>query len=132
MEAIVTEPAKYVLLKVSDRSAFLVGRLIEETDAEIILHFPVVMTIGVDEEDELGVNASKWFPFAEDDVVQIPKESIIAVATPKKNILDYYHRFVQLMPELTDDTLENKVLARSEASVTPVPDSEWIPSSALH
>ena len=127
-----TEPAKYVLLKVSDRSSFLVGRLIEETDAEIILHFPVIMTIGIDDTDELNVNASKWFPFAEDDVVQIPKESIIAVATPKKNILDYYHRFTNAMPDLMDDTLENKVLARSEASVTPVPDSEWLPSSALH
>ncbi|AMQ66028.1 hypothetical protein AAY80_023 [Stenotrophomonas phage vB_SmaS-DLP_6] len=127
-----TEPAKYVLLKVSDRSSFLVGRLIDETDAEIILHFPVIMTIGIDDTDELNVNASKWFPFAEGDVVQIPKESIIAVATPKKNILDYYHRFANAMPDLMDDTLENKVLARSEASVTPVPDSEWIPSSALH
>lgn len=132
MEAIVTEPAKYVLLKVSDRSAFLVGRLVEETDAEIVLHFPVVMTLGLDDEDELNVNASKWFPFADDDIVQIPKESIIAVATPKRNILEFYHRFVNAMPELSDDTLENKVLERGAASVTPVPDSEWLPSSALH
>lgn len=127
-----TEPAKYVLLKVSDRSAFLVGQLIEETDAEIVVQTPVIMTMGIDDQDELYVNASKWFPFAEDDVVQIPKESIVAVATPKKNILDYYVRFINANPELSDDSLENKVLARSEASVTPVPDSEWLPSNALH
>lgn len=108
------EKPKYILLKVSDRSAFLVGQLLEETDNEVVVHFPVVMTIGLNEEDELNINASKWFPFCVDDVVQIPKETIVAVASPKQNVIDYYQKFMAETPGLLDDTLENTVLSRSD------------------
>lgn len=124
------EKPKYILLKVSDRSAFLIGQLLEETENEVVVHFPVVMAIGLDDNDELNVTASKWFPFCVDDVVQIPKETIVAVASPKQNVIDHYQRFMAETPEVQDDTLENEVLGRS---VVPVArESEWMPSSALH
>jgi hypothetical protein len=124
------KPTKYILLKVSDRSAFLIGQLLEETENGVVVHFPVVMAIGLDENDELNVTASKWFPFAVDDVVQIPKETLVAVATPKQNVIDYYHRFMAETPEVQDDSLENAVLGRSV--VPQARESEWMPSSALH
>ena len=121
---------KYILLKVSDRSAFLIGQLLEETESEVVVFFPVVMTMAVDDDDNIGVNASKWFPFAVDDIVQIPKETIIAVAAPKQNIVEHYKKFLSEMVELTDDTLENKVLANS--AHRPEASSEWLPSLSVH
>ncbi len=124
------EKPKYILLKVSDRSAFLIGQLLEETENEVVVHFPVVMAIGLDDNDELNVTASKWFPFCVDDVVQIPKETIVAVASPKQNVIDHYQRFMAETPEVQDDSLENAVLGRSV--VPAARESEWMPSSALH
>lgn len=126
-------PRRFIMLKVGDRSAFLVGQLLEETDSEVVLYFPVVMTMGLDDHDELELNASKWMPFSKDDTVQIPKESLVAVAAPAEHLIDFYLKFLEDCPELRNGSLESKVLARSSVrGASPAAESEYIVSSAVH
>lgn len=125
-----TKP-QYILLKISDRSSFLIGFLLEETELEVVLQMPVVMSMIMDESDEVSIAASKWFPFCVNDIVQIPKDSIIAVGAPKPNIIAHYKKFLLDTPELLDGTLEDEVIERSVMTEKAVAEV-WAPSSAVH
>lgn len=121
-------PASYVLFKVGTQSNFIMGSLVEETDREMIVHLPVVMSFNIGEDEKLELNASKWMPFASEDIVQIPKQQLSAISFPKQSIIDFYIQFLKSTPELIGDSLENEVLAQS----TPKSSSEFVTSSVFH
>lgn len=122
---------RFILLKIGDRSAFLVGKLVEESENDIVLHFPVIMTIGLDENEDIEINTSKWFPFCASDIVQIPKEAIVAIASPKQNIINHYLKFIAENPGICDESLENEAIGNSPIQPK-ARDSEWMPSNAIH
>lgn len=119
----------FVMFKVGDRSSFIVSELLEETDNEVILASPVVMVLNYDDEGSLQVIPSKWMPFTADDVVQVPKERLVAIARPTRKIIDHYRAFIKENPDISDGSLEDEVLRNSPVTFK---DSEWVPSEAFH
>lgn len=120
---------RYVLLKIGDRSSFIVARFVQEDESEVTLHFPVIMSLSFNDEGELELNPSKWMPFVEDDMVHIQKEAIVAIASPKQNIVEHYVKFIQSNPQLQGSELEQEVLTNSAVRAA---ESEYLASTAVH
>ena len=86
------EDKRYVLLKMADRSAFVIGQVIEESRDEVVLYYPVQVTVYNDHEG-MNIITSKYLPFAEGDLVSIVKTSIHSVAAPKQSLIAKYIEF---------------------------------------
>ena len=107
---------KYVLLKMADRPAYLMGQLMEEGRDDVVLYYPVLVTVYNDEEG-MSVVSSKYLPFAKDDLVSIVKTSIHAIATPKQKFIQHYLEFIK---RWRDEGLERLLEARMLGERDPV------------
>lgn len=107
---------KYVLLKMADRPAYLMGQLMEEGRDDVVLYYPTIITV-YNDEDGMQVITSKYLPFALDDMVSIVKTSIHAIATPKQTLIQHYLNFVK---RWRDEGLERILEARMIGARDPV------------
>lgn len=112
-----TKP-KYVLLKMADRPAYLIGQLMEESRDEVVLYYPTLVTV-YNDEGGMQVVTSKYLPFAAGDLVAIVKTSIHAIATPKETLIKYYLEFVKRWQgEGFERLLESRILGVEEPAST--------------
>lgn len=98
----------YAMLKIN-ATTILVGRFLSETEHEVVMAYPLSLEIYSD-DDTVKVMTSKFFPFAVNNEVAIQKESIVATATPKQNLVQYYLDFIAKYQDLMDNKLEDSVL----------------------
>lgn len=109
---------RYILLKMADRPAYLIGQIMEENRDEVVLYYPVMISVYTDDHG-MQVVTSKYMPFAKDDLVSIVKTSIHGVASPKEKLIDSYKKFIK---EWRDEGVEKILEARILGERDPVPE----------
>jgi len=112
-----TKP-RYVMMKMADRPAYLIGRIMEESDSEVVLYYPVIIAVYVDEQG-MQVITSKYMPFAKDDLVSIVKTSIHGIASPNDKLINAYKTF---MKNYRDSGQEKVLEARILGEREPIPE----------
>lgn len=99
----------YVMLKFNDRPAYVIGRVLEETKSEVLLHWP--MMLGIYHGDQgMEVYSQKYMPFAKSDLVSIVKTSLHAISTPKNEFIAYYLKFKERWTGKLETQLEHDAL----------------------
>lgn len=101
---------KYILLKLSDQDNFVIGKLTNETEGEIILDYPISIRLSPNAMGTTSVSTTKMMPFSMNNLVAIMKNKIIAMSKPNEKVIGYYENFVEKYAKLYQDTLENDIL----------------------
>jgi hypothetical protein len=101
---------KYILLKLSDQDNFIIGKLTNETEGEIILDYPISIRLSPNAMGTTSVSTTKMMPFSLNNLVAIMKTKIIAMSKPNEKVIGYYENFVEKYAKLYEDTLENDIL----------------------
>ena len=101
---------KYILLKLSDQDNFVIGKLTNETEGEIILDYPISIRLSPNAIGTTSVSTTKMMPFSMNNLVAIMKNKIIAMSKPNEKVIGYYENFVEKYAKLYQDTLENDIL----------------------
>lgn len=102
--------AAFILVKLSDDDAFVVGELHNETDEEVVLKYPIVMRLRTTIQQTTNVSTSKMMPFSENNIVALRKQSIVGFTKPNEKIIKYYLRFLNTFQKILDEDLENDIL----------------------
>lgn len=101
---------KYILLKLSDQDNFVVGKLVSETENEVILDYPITIRLTPNTLGTTSVSTAKLMPFSANNLVAIVKNNIIAMSKPNERVIGYYENFKQKYAKLYDESLENDIL----------------------
>lgn len=116
---------KYILLKLSDQDNFVIGKLTNETEGEIILDYPISIRLSPNAMGTTSVSTTKMMPFSMNNLVAIMKSKIIAMSKPNEKVIGYYENFVEKYAKLYEDTLENDILGiQVEADELDEPEEE--------
>ena len=115
---------KYILLKLSDTDNFIIGKLKNETDGEVILEYPISIRLAPNALGTTSVSTTKMMPFSMNNLVAIMKNKIVAMSKPNEKVIGYYDNFVQKYAKLYEDTLENDILGLKVEDDEPEVDSE--------
>lgn len=102
--------SKYVMMKLSERSPIIIGRLLGETITDVVLHHPIIMTMVHAEDHTMEIIASKYFPFSEENVVSMSKMAIVAYTSPSQQLIQFYVDFMEKYKGPISAKIEQEVL----------------------
>lgn len=100
----------FVLMKLSDNDNFVVGKLVTETEGEVILEYPIVIRLTPNPMGTTSVSTTKLMPFSLSNKVAIMKTKIVAMSKPNEKVIGYYQRFVEKYGKMYDSVLEDDIL----------------------
>ena len=100
----------FMLMKLSDSDNFIVGKLVKETDNEIIISYPISIRLTPNAMGTTSVSTTKMMPFSKNNLVAIMKPKIVAMSKPNEKIIGYYNNFVEKYGKLYDELLEDDIL----------------------
>ena len=100
----------FVLMKLSDNDNFVVGKLVTETEGEVILEYPIVIRLTPNPMGTTSVSTTKLMPFSLSNKVAIMKAKIVAMSKPNEKVIGYYQRFVEKYGKMYDSVLEDDIL----------------------
>lgn len=100
----------FILMKLSDSDNFIVGKLVNETDGEIIIEYPISIRLTPNAMGTTSVSTTKMMPFSMNNKVAIMKPKIMAMSKPNEKIIGYYTNFVEKYGKLYDELLEDDIL----------------------
>lgn len=100
----------FMLMKLSDSDNFIVGKLVKETDNEIIISYPISIRLSPNAMGTTSVSTTKMMPFSKNNLVAIMKPKIVAMSKPNEKIIGYYTNFVEKYGKLYDELLEDDIL----------------------
>ena len=100
----------FMLMKLSDSDNFIVGKLVKETDNEIIISYPISIRLSPNAMGTTSVSTTKMMPFSKNNLVAIMKQKIVAMSKPNEKIIGYYTNFVEKYGKLYDELLEDDIL----------------------
>lgn len=123
---------KYILLKLSDQDNFVIGKLTNETEGEIILDYPISIRLSPNAMGTTSVSTTKMMPFSLNNLVAIMKTKIIAMSKPNEKVIGYYENFIEKYAKLYEDTLENDILGiQVEADELDEPEEEEVGENVI-
>ena len=100
----------FMLIKLSDSDNFIVGKLVKETDNEIIISYPISIRLAPNAMGTTSVSTTKMMPFSKNNLVAIMKPKIVAMSKPNEKIIGYYTNFVEKYGKIYDELLEDDIL----------------------
>ncbi len=100
----------FILMKLSDSDNFIIGKLVNETDSEVIIEYPISIRLSPNAMGTTSVSTTKMMPFSMNNKVAIMKTKIIAMSKPNEKIIGYYTNFVEKYGKLYDELLEDDIL----------------------
>lgn len=100
----------FMLMKLSDSDNFIVGKLVKETDNEIIISYPISIRLTPNAMGTTSVSTTKMMPFSKNNLVAIMKPKIVAMSKPNEKIIGYYNNFVEKYGKIYDELLEDDIL----------------------
>lgn len=109
---------KYILLKLSDQDNFIIGKLSNETEGEVILDYPMSIRLTPNAMGTTSVSTTKMMPFSMTNLVAIMKINILAMSKPNEKIIAYYENFIEKYGKLYDEVLENDILGIRAEPIT--------------
>ena len=113
----------FILMKLSDSDNFIVGKLVNETDGEIIIGYPISIRLAPNALGTTSVSTTKMMPFSKNNLVAIMKPKIVAMSKPNEKIIGYYTEFVEKYGKIYDELLEDDILGL-KAQEGELPDDE--------
>lgn len=113
----------FMLIKLSDSDNFIVGKLVKETDNEIIISYPISIRLAPNAMGTTSVSTTKMMPFSKNNLVAIMKPKIVAMSKPNEKIIGYYTNFVEKYGKIYDELLEDDILGL-KAKEGELPDDE--------
>ena len=100
----------FILMKLSDSDNFIVGKLKNETDGEIIIEYPISIRLSPNAMGTTSVSTTKMMPFSKNNLVAIMKPKIVAMSKPNEKIIGYYNSFIEKYSKIYDELLEDDIL----------------------
>jgi hypothetical protein len=100
----------FVLMKLSDSDNFIVGKLKNETEGEIIIEYPISIRLQPNAMGTTSVSTTKMMPFSKNNLVAIMKPKIVAMSKPNEKIIGYYTSFIEKYSKIYDELLEDDIL----------------------
>jgi hypothetical protein len=100
----------FVLMKLSDSDNFIVGKLKNETEGEIIIEYPISIRLQPNAMGTTSVSTTKMMPFSKNNLVAIMKPKIVAMSKPNEKIIGYYNNFIEKYSKIYDELLEDDIL----------------------
>lgn len=100
----------FLLMKLSDNDNFVVGKMISETEGEVILEYPIVIRLTPNPMGTTSVSTTKMMPFSKNNLVAIMKAKIVSMSKPNEKVISYYRNFVEKYGEMYDTVLEDDIL----------------------
>lgn len=113
----------FILMKLSDSDNFIVGKLINETDGEIIISYPISIRLAPNAMGTTSVSTTKMMPFSKNNLVAIMKPKIVAMSKPNEKIIGYYTSFIEKYSKVYDALIEDDILGVN-AQEDELPDNE--------
>ena len=99
-----------ILLKLSDNDTYIVGKLVEEKDDEIILEYPISIKMVVNSSGGYHVHTNKFMPFSLNNLVAVMKPMIVALSKPNHKVIGFYKHFLETYSKQYDNETENDLL----------------------
>ena len=100
----------FILMKLSDSDNFIIGKLVNETDNEIIIAYPISIRLAPNVMGTTSVSTTKMMPFSKNNLVAVMKPKIVAMSKPNEKIIGYYTEFVEKYGKIYDELLEDDIL----------------------
>jgi hypothetical protein len=101
----------FILLKTDSLDNFIVTELLEETDTQLLVNYPIVIRLMNDYDKGLfSVHSVKVMPFSMNNVVAYSKNSIVAMSKPNEMIIKYYLGCVEGSQRELSEELERAIL----------------------
>ena len=113
----------FILMKLSDSDNFIVGKLKNETDGEIIIEYPISIRLSPNAMGTTSVSTTKMMPFSKNNLVAIMKPKIVAMSKPNEKIIGYYNSFIEKYSKIYDELLEDDILG-VKSQEDDIPDDE--------
>jgi hypothetical protein len=99
----------FILLKIDSADNYIITELVEETELQLVVKYPVVIRVASSMES-ISVHTTKFMPFSMNNVVAFSKSSILALSKPNERIIEYYLNFLSKYSEVLDDAIESQIL----------------------
>jgi hypothetical protein len=100
----------FVLMKLSDSDNFIIGKLKNETEGEIIIEYPISIRLQPNAMGTTSVSTTKMMPFSKNNLIAIMKPKIVAMSKPNEKIIRYYTSFIEKYSKIYDELLEDDIL----------------------
>jgi hypothetical protein len=100
----------FVLMKLSDSDNFIIGKLKNETEGEIIIEYPISIRLQPNAMGTTSVSTTKMMPFSKNNLIAIMKPKIVAMSKPNEKIIGYYTSFIEKYSKIYDELLEDDIL----------------------
>ena len=113
----------FVLMKLSDSDNFIIGKLKNETEGEIIIEYPISIRLQPNAIGTTSVSTTKMMPFSKNNLVAIMKQKIVAMSKPNEKIIGYYNSFIDKYSKIYDELLEDDILG-VKMQEDDIPDDE--------
>ena len=113
----------FVLMKLSDSDNFIIGKLKNETEGEIIIEYPISIRLQPNAMGTTSVSTTKMMPFSKNNLVAIMKPKIVAMSKPNEKIIGYYNSFIEKYSKIYDELLEDDILG-VKMQEDDIPDDE--------
>lgn len=113
----------FVLMKLSDSDNFIIGRLKNETEGEVIIEYPISIRLQPNAIGTTSVSTTKMMPFSKNNLVAIMKPKIVAMSKPNEKIIGYYNSFLEKYSKIYDELLEDDILG-VKSQEEDIPDDE--------
>ena len=113
----------FVLMKLSDSDNFIIGKLKNETEGEIIIEYPISIRLQPNAIGTTSVSTTKMMPFSKNNLVAIMKPKIVAMSKPNEKIIGYYNSFIEKYSKIYDELLEDDILG-VKMQEDDIPDDE--------
>ena len=113
----------FVLMKLSDSDNFIIGKLKNETEGEIIIEYPISIRLQPNAIGTTSVSTTKMMPFSKNNLVAIMKPKIVAMSKPNEKIIGYYTSFIEKYSRIYDELLEDDILG-VKSQEEDIPDDE--------
>ena len=99
----------FILLKVDNADNYIITEMVEETELQLVVKYPVVIRVASSMES-ISVHTTKFMPFSMNNVVAFSKSNILALSKPNERVIEYYLNFLSKYSEVLDDAIESQIL----------------------
>jgi len=113
----VAEEPVFVMIKMGQERCYIIGQVVEESAADVVLHHPMAINMSYHGSDGMRIVINDYLPFAQERLVSIIKGNIHAMTVPKPSLIRYYLKYKK-------ESIEEKMEEYLEARVTGGPDPD--------
>jgi uncharacterized membrane protein YukC len=122
--------ASFILVKLSDDDSFVIGEMHNENEDDVVLKYPIIITMKATANHSTNVTTSKLMPFSENNIVALKKHSIVGFSKPNERIIKYYLKFLNQYKDVLDNLLEEEILSLQDEYDPESYEEEALPSPA--